>query len=74
MKFKVIEALIGLFTPTAGQYAERLGPVILAPDLDGKSGVHFNAKGEAIAPSAVMTVEHVERLITASDDLLKKTN
>lgn len=61
LRFKVVEAIIGLFTPTAEQYAERLGPVILAPDLDGKSGVHFNAKGVAIAPSAVMTVEHVEQ-------------
>lgn len=72
LRFKIMEATLGLFTPTAEQYAERLGPVILAPDLDGKSGVHFNAKGVAIAPSTVMTVEHVGRLITASEELLKQ--
>ena len=71
LRFKIIEAIIGLLRPTAEQYAERLGPVILAPDLDDKSGVHFNSKGVAIAPSEVMTVERVERLITASEELLK---
>ncbi len=74
LRFKVIERIIGLLTPTAEAYAERLGPVILAPDLDEKSGVHFNAKGVAIAPSTVMTVEHVERLITASEELLKRSS
>lgn len=74
LRFKVMEAMIGLFTPTAERYAEQLGPVILAPDLDGKSGVHFNAKGVAIAASTVMTVEHVERLIAASEELLKHSS
>ena len=71
LRFKVIESIIGLFTPTADQYAERLGSVIVASDLDTKSGVHFNSKGVAIAPSTTMTVEHVERLIAASERLLK---
>lgn len=72
LRFKVIEAMIGLFTPTAEQFAARLCPVLLAPDLDARSGVHFNAKGVAIAPSAVMTDAHVARLITASEELLKQ--
>jgi len=72
LRFKIVEATIGLFMPSAEKYIERVGPVILAPDLDGKSGVHFDAKGVAIAPSAVMTDEHVQRLIAASEDLLEK--
>jgi NAD(P)-dependent dehydrogenase (short-subunit alcohol dehydrogenase family) len=72
LRFKFVEVMIGLFTPTPEQYAERLGPAILAPELDDKSGIHFNAKGTAIAPSPVMTVEHVHRLIAASEDLLPK--
>lgn len=72
LKFKIVETLIGLFTPTAEQYAARIGPVILSPDLDGKTGVHFNAKGIAIAPSAALNAGHVGRLITASEALLEQ--
>jgi NAD(P)-dependent dehydrogenase (short-subunit alcohol dehydrogenase family) len=72
-RFKLMEAMIGLMTPTVERYAERVGPVLLTPNLDDKSGVHFNAKGVAIAPSIVMTVEHVQRLITASEGLLKRS-
>jgi NAD(P)-dependent dehydrogenase (short-subunit alcohol dehydrogenase family) len=71
LRFKVMETIVGLFTPTADQYAERLGCTLLAPNLDEQSGVHFNSKGVSIAPSTVMTVEHVARLITASEELVK---
>lgn len=74
LRFKIAEAIIGLLMPSAQQYAQRLGPTMLSPDLDGKTGVHFNAKGIAIAPSVVMTMEHVERLISASAVLLKRSS
>jgi NAD(P)-dependent dehydrogenase (short-subunit alcohol dehydrogenase family) len=73
LRFKIVEAVIGLLTPTAEQYADRLGPVIVAADLDRRSGVHFNAKGIAIAKSSAMTDDHVERLIAASSALVDRT-
>jgi NAD(P)-dependent dehydrogenase (short-subunit alcohol dehydrogenase family) len=72
LKFKVIEWLIGLTMVSAEQYAERLVPILLAPELEARSGVHINAKGLAIRPSTVMTDSHVEKLMAATDALLAR--
>ena len=72
LKFKIVEGLIGLVMISAEKYAERLAPVLLAPELEGHTGVHFNQKGIAIKPSEVMTGEHVERLMTATDAVLAR--
>jgi NAD(P)-dependent dehydrogenase (short-subunit alcohol dehydrogenase family) len=73
LKFRLIEGLIGLMMPSADKYAARLAPVLLAPELEGHTGVHFNNKGIAIKPSTVMTDSHVERFMTAADALLART-
>lgn len=73
LKFKIVEGLIGLMTISVEKYAARLAPILLAPELEGHTGVHFNQKGSAIKPSEVMTGSHVERLMAAADTLLART-
>jgi NAD(P)-dependent dehydrogenase (short-subunit alcohol dehydrogenase family) len=72
LRFKLVEALIGWMTMGPEAYAARLGPVLLAPELDAHTGIHFNAKGIAIRPSKVMTEDHVSRLISASEAVLAR--
>jgi NAD(P)-dependent dehydrogenase (short-subunit alcohol dehydrogenase family) len=72
LKFKFVEALIGLMTISAEKYAARLAPVLLAPELEGHTAVHFNQKGIAIKPSEVMTESQVERLMAATDAVLAR--
>jgi NAD(P)-dependent dehydrogenase (short-subunit alcohol dehydrogenase family) len=74
LKFKVIEWFIGLIMISAEKYAARLAPILLAPELENHTGVHFNQKGIAIQPSKVMTDEHVERFMAATDALLARAS
>lgn len=69
-KFKVVETLVGLFTPTAETYAARIVPVMLAPELETESGFHFNKKGVPIEPSAPMTPDHVAAFTAGTERLL----
>jgi len=71
LKFKLVETLIGLVMMSPEKYAARFGPVILAPELDQLTGIHFNSKGRAIESSKQMTDGHVTALIAASEALLR---
>lgn len=73
LKSRVVEALIGLLTPTAETYAERITPLLLTPDIEGHSGAMFNSKGRAILPSAGLTEEHVRKFMAASEALVART-
>lgn len=66
----VVEFFIGLFMPSADDYARRIVPVLFAKELDVRSGVMFGAKGTPILPTEGMTEAHVTRLIDASQRLL----
>ncbi len=68
---RATEFLIGLFTPTADTYADRLVPLLFAPELDGRSGAMFNQKANAILASAVLTPDRVASLIQESEALLR---
>jgi NAD(P)-dependent dehydrogenase (short-subunit alcohol dehydrogenase family) len=72
LKHRVTEWLIGLFMASPEQYTRRIGPALFAGELEGASGVHLNAKGVAIRPSAVMTPDRVAKLIAASEGLLER--
>jgi len=72
LRFKVVESLIGLFTPTPEKYAQRIVPLLFAPELESQSGIHINAKGVAIKPSKVLTEDRVAKLVTASDAVLSR--
>ena len=73
LKSRVMESMIGLFTPTAEMYAERLAPLLVSPDLDSHSGAMFDRKGNAILPSPKLTdASHVKAFMTASEALIAR--
>ena len=69
-KHRAVELLIGLLTPTPERYAERVVPLLFAPELEGRSGAMFGKKGTAILPTEGMDEQHVKRFIEASEALL----
>lgn len=72
LKSRFMETLIGLFTPTAETYAERITPLLVSRDIEGHSGALFNQKGDAIEESAPLKDRaHVAAFISASEALVK---
>lgn len=69
---RVVETLIGLFTPSAETYAARNVPVLVAPELEAETGFHFNQQGRPLHPSAPMTAERVEAFTRATEALLAR--
>jgi hypothetical protein len=45
LRYRFLEWMIGLMTPSAEIYAERLTPLLVSPDLEGHSGAMFDPKG-----------------------------
>jgi len=72
IKHRVVEFLIGVFSMTAEKYAQRTFPLLVSPDLEGRSPAMFNQKGLAIEASAVMTSDYVKRFIRASESLIDR--
>ncbi len=72
LKSRVAEWLIGLLNPSAEQYADRVGPLLVSPDLEGHSGAMFDRKGEPIAASPGLTEAHVHAFLTASEGLVTR--
>lgn len=71
-KHRFVEFFIGLLMISAEKYAERLAPLLVSPDLEGRSPAMFNQKAKAILASQVMTSEHVADIIRASEALLTR--
>lgn len=71
LKFRIIESLIGLFSPTPEGYAERIVPLLVSPDLEGHSGKMFDKKATPILPSPI-TPDHRDRFIAQSEELIAK--
>jgi NAD(P)-dependent dehydrogenase (short-subunit alcohol dehydrogenase family) len=74
LRYRFIEWMIGLMSPSAETYAERLTPLLVSPDLEGHSGAMFDRKGFAILPSPELTDSHVNRFIAASEALVSLAN
>jgi len=72
-KSRVIEGLIGLMTPTANQYAQRIGPLLASPDIEYHSGALLNNKAQAILPTPGLSSEYIKRLMSASWGLVTRT-
>jgi hypothetical protein len=73
----MVESVLGLFTPTAEAYAERVLIKLMAnPALeDGSmSGTAFNQKGQEILPNPWLTDDNVEKFMTESAKLLTRYN
>lgn len=74
LKSRVMEALIGLLTPTADTYAEWIAPLLISPDLESRSGALFNRKGQPILPSSGMTAAHTAKFIAESEALIARAH
>jgi NAD(P)-dependent dehydrogenase (short-subunit alcohol dehydrogenase family) len=72
LKHRLVEGLIGLITPTPERYAARIVPLLVAPELDGRSGAMFGKKGTAILPTEGFDAAHVERFVEGLDALLER--
>lgn len=73
LKSRIVETIIGMLTPTAETYAERIAPLLVSPDIDGHSGALFDSKGNPILPSAGMSAAHMNDFLAASGRILAKT-
>lgn len=69
---RVAELFIGLLMPTPEQYAARVLPLFVAPELSGRSGAMFGKKGQAILPSDGFDEERVARFMSGSEALLTR--
>lgn len=67
---RLVETVLGWFTITPETYARRILPVLVAPELAGRSGAMFNPKPRAILPSEALDADHVAALIAASEAMI----
>lgn len=72
LKHRAVETMIGWLTPTVDTYAGRILPLLTTPDLETRTGLMFDKKGNAIQPSSPMTPHHVHQVITTSEDVLSR--
>jgi len=73
LKSRIIETLIGLFMPSPEAYAQRTVPLLVSPDIEGRSGAMFNQKGIAIVPSPQLAdTEHVQKFLQESEALVAR--
>lgn len=73
LKSRLTEALIGAFTPSPEAYAARIVPLLVSPDLEGRSGALFDRRGDAIEPSPTLRDGgHVARFLAESDALIAR--
>lgn len=66
----LIEALVGLLTPSADTYAAGIVPLLVSADLENHSGAMFDRKARAILASPGLTSDHVTAYIAASAKLV----
>ncbi|CEP63348.1 uncharacterized protein LALA0_S08e00364g [Lachancea lanzarotensis] len=68
-----VEGLIGWWYPTTTQYAEKIAPMMVAPELNGSGPRFFGPAAEPILPSQQLTPEYVRKFIANSEKLVKNT-
>jgi NAD(P)-dependent dehydrogenase (short-subunit alcohol dehydrogenase family) len=73
LKSRIAEGLIGLLTPSAETYARKIVPLLVAPEIEDRSGAMFNNKGQAILASTGMTEAHISQFMAASETLVART-
>lgn len=71
-KSKVAECIIGLTNQTPQQYANKLVPLLVSPDIENKSGSMFDKNGNPIRSTPALTDSYVREFIATSEALLKK--
>lgn len=68
---KVTETIVGWFTQTPDEYARKIVPLLVAPEIESHNGSMFNNKGYAISVSKGFTQDYARKYISASEELLK---
>lgn len=71
-KFKFMESLIGLLSQSPDEYASRIVPLLISPDIESHSGACFNRKAQSIHPSEGYTPEYIQSFFRASEELLAR--
>jgi len=74
LMFNIVEGLMSWFNPSVEQYAAKLAPLLVSPDLNNRSGLMFSQKVEAILPSANLTPSVVADIRKASEDLVEQAS
>jgi len=69
----LMEGIIGLTSPSVDDYAKKMVPVFLSPQLDAHTGAKFNRKGQAILSSPGLTDEHIKAFLRESEELVMRT-
>ena len=72
MTHKLFETAVGAFLQSAETYAKRMVPILFAPELEGRTGVLFGSKGQPVLPSQGFDAAHVDRVLSASEALLRR--
>ncbi|MCL2298435.1 MAG: SDR family NAD(P)-dependent oxidoreductase [Proteobacteria bacterium] len=65
--------LTAFLTSTPEDYAQRVLPLFIVPELTGQSGKHFDKNGNAILPSHWVKDANCEEIIRASEALISRT-
>jgi NAD(P)-dependent dehydrogenase (short-subunit alcohol dehydrogenase family) len=73
LRYKLLEAALTPFAAATETYARRITPLLVSPDIEGRSGAMFNRKGAAILPSPALDGDRVAAFTAASEDLLART-
>jgi NAD(P)-dependent dehydrogenase (short-subunit alcohol dehydrogenase family) len=73
IRSRLVEALIGLLAPSAEDYAATIAPLLVAPGLEGRTGLMFDRKGRAVLPSPGLDEGHVSAFLGASEALVART-
>lgn len=66
-----IEGIIGLLNKTPEQYAKKIAALLVAPELEKRSGTFYNANGQAIFGSEGLTPAYAASFVEASEKLLR---
>ncbi|MBR0715143.1 SDR family NAD(P)-dependent oxidoreductase [Bradyrhizobium liaoningense] len=66
----IVEALTSVTTLAPDVYAERIVPLLVSSDIQGRSGAMFNNKAEAILPSPKLVDPTYRSAVLAASDVL----
>lgn len=72
IKHRLFETVIGLLSLSAETYAERIVPLLFAPELEDRTAVMFNNKAQPILPTQGIDATHIDKFLTASEILLHR--
>lgn len=70
-KSYIVEGIIGLFAQTPDYYASHILPLLLASEIEKKSGAMFDSKGREIFASEGMSKMYAENYLGMSRELLR---